>query len=86
MSATRIRRRNLPVSKAWSKRFGEAVRWERKRAGKSQRSLATLIGISHATLSRIERGEEMTVPSFAKICAHFNMPPENWLCLAASEQ
>ena len=45
------------------------------------RETAKLIGISHSTLSRIERGKDMSVISFAKVCFYFGLKPEIFLRL-----
>jgi transcriptional regulator with XRE-family HTH domain len=46
-----------------------------KRGGKSLREIAKLIGISTATLSRIERGKEPSLLNFIKICKWLEIDP-----------
>lgn len=55
--------------------IGEMLTLYRAAHGLSGRELAPQIGISHATLNRIERGEQCDVPTFLRLVA--------WLTSAA---
>lgn len=46
-----------------------------KRGGAGIRSAAKEMGISSATLSRIERGKFPTIPTFIKICKWLDLDP-----------
>lgn len=48
-------------------RLGELIRLWRKMKDKGIREIAQDIGISHGTLSRIERGEPMEGETLAKV-------------------
>lgn len=48
-------------------RIGEVIRRWRKMSDIGIRDAAAEIGISHGTLSRIERGEEMTGTTMVKV-------------------
>lgn len=67
-------------------KFAATVRRERNETGKSLRETAKLVGISHSTLSRIERAEDMSVVSFARVCMYFSLKPEIFLRLVIQER
>lgn len=48
-------------------KLGEVIRRWRKTSDLGIREVALDIGVSHGTLSRIERGEEMTGDTLAKV-------------------
>jgi transcriptional regulator with XRE-family HTH domain len=48
-------------------RLGEVLRRWRKMSDMGIREAAAEIGVSHGTLSRIERGEEMSGSTLAKV-------------------
>lgn len=48
-------------------RLGEVIRLWRKMSDKGIREVAKEIGVSHGTLSRIERGEPMEGDTLAKV-------------------
>lgn len=48
-------------------KLGEVIRRWRRNSDIGLREAAREIGVSHGTLSRIERGEEMTAQTLAKI-------------------
>lgn len=50
-------------------RIGEVIRRWRKMSDIGIREAAQEMGVSHGTLSRIERGEEMTGTTMAKVLA-----------------
>lgn len=50
-------------------KLGEVIRRWRKMSDIGVRDAAREIGVSHGTLSRIERGEEMTGSTLAKVLA-----------------
>ena len=50
-------------------KLGEVIRRWRKTSDLGIREVALEIGVSHGTLSRIERGEEMTGDTLAKVLA-----------------
>ena len=68
------------------KKFAQIVRIKRRESGESLRHAATLIGVSHSTLSRIERGLDMSVVSFALVCVHFRLKPEVFLRLVVQQR
>lgn len=57
-----------------SKKFGMYVASHRRSLGLSLRDAAKLLGVSAATLSRIERAEKPEIDTFVKICkwAHWS--------------
>lgn len=67
--------------------FGAAVKAYRdqlegdKRKTLSTRAASKLIGISYATLSRVERGNPPSVEVFAKICHWMRADASAWLGL-----
>jgi transcriptional regulator with XRE-family HTH domain len=54
--------------------LGQAVKWDRLRRKVSVREYGRLIGISAATVSRIERGGEPDLVSAASICQFLDLP------------
>lgn len=50
------------------KRFGMHVASHRRGLGLSLRDAAKILGISAATLSRVERAEKPDIDTFVKIC------------------
>ena len=51
-----------------AKKFGMHVASHRRGLGLRLRGAATELGVSAATLSRIERGEKPDIDTFVKIC------------------
>jgi len=49
------------------------------RAGRGVREVAREIGISHATLSRVENGNQPDLDTFQKICAWLKVDPNEFL-------
>jgi|SRR5882672_2198486 len=48
------------------------------RAGRGVREVAREIGISHATLSRVENGNQPDLETFQKICAWLKVDPSEF--------
>ena len=56
-----------------------------KRAGRGVRAAAADVGISSATLSRVENGNMPDLETFAKICRWLDRDPREFLGLEESE-
>lgn len=63
------------------KQFGRLVLG--KRAQRGVRSVASDIGVSHATLARVENGFMPDLETFAKICRWLGVDPREFLGLDA---
>lgn len=57
-----------------------------KRGGRGVRAAATDVGISPATLSRVENGHMPDLVTFAKICRWLNRDPREFLGLETDDQ
>lgn len=53
-----------------------------KRDGRGVRSAAAEVGVSHATLSRVENGHMPDLDTFAKICRWLDRDPREFLGLS----
>jgi transcriptional regulator with XRE-family HTH domain len=53
--------------KALAKHIGNFIRHHRMEQNKTQESVATAAGISRSTLSLLERGENVTVPTLIQV-------------------
>ena len=56
-----------------------------KRSGRGIRSAAEEVGISSATLSRVENGHMPDLETFAKICKWLDKDPRDFLGMSPSE-
>ena len=56
--------------------LGDIMKAKREHVSIGVREAAKLAGVSHVTISRIERGEDPDIPNFAKVCT--------WLGLSSS--
>lgn len=63
-----------------------ALSIKEKRGDRGLREVANEIGISHATLSRIENGKLPDIETFKKICEWLNVDPGVILSLGVKEQ
>lgn len=62
-----------------NKAIGERIRSLRLARRLPQRQLATTLGVSQASISRIESGKEgLTVDQLIKVCRLFNVPPSEF--------
>lgn len=51
-----------------TKKFGMYLASHRRKLGLNLRDTATLLGVSAATISRVERSEKPDIDTFVKIC------------------
>jgi transcriptional regulator with XRE-family HTH domain len=59
-----------------NRRFGEAVRAQRVRAGITQAALAQAIGLERTSVTNIESGiQTVTVPTLVKLCRALRVSP-----------
>lgn len=54
-------------------KFGQWVKEHRSASGDGLRPAAKCIGVSHATLSRVERGYMPDIPTFSRICRYYGI-------------
>ena len=59
--------------------LGEVVKGKRERLNVGVRDAAKLSGVSPATLSRVECGEDSDIKTFAKLCAWLDLAPTMFL-------
>ncbi len=59
--------------------LGETLKARREHLSLGLREAAKLAGVSHATLSRVERGEDPDIPNFAKLCQWLGLAPTMFL-------
>ena len=59
--------------------LGETIKARREHLGLGLREAARDAGVSHATLSRVERGEDPDIPNFAKLCRWLQLAPTMFL-------
>ena len=59
--------------------LGETIKLRREHLGIGCREAAKAARVSPATISRIERGDEPDIASFAKLCAWLGLPSRMFL-------
>lgn len=59
--------------------LGETLKARREHAGLGLRDAAKATRISSATLSRVERGEEPDIVTFARLCKWLGLAPQMFL-------
>lgn len=66
-------------------KLGQAIRTERERRGMSVRKLASLAGIAHTTVERLEAGlfENPTPKTLDKLAPHIYLTVEQMLAIAS---
>ena len=57
-----------------------------KRAGRGVRATALEVGVSHATLSRVENGHMPDLETFAKICQWLDRDPREFLGMESRQE
>jgi transcriptional regulator with XRE-family HTH domain len=64
-------------------RLGQLIR--KKRGEEGVRKVASEIGVSAATLSRVERGHVPDIGTFRKICSWLEVDPNEFLAVASGK-
>lgn len=59
--------------------LGSTVSARREHLSLGLREAARVSGVSHATLSRVEKGEEPDINTFAKLCSWLQLSPTLFL-------
>jgi hypothetical protein len=59
--------------------LGDTLKYRREHDNISLREASKLCGVSHATLSRVERGEDPDMKSFARLCRWLALSPSMFL-------
>ena len=77
-------KQEVHVAKLTIQQLGELLR--KQRGGRGIREAATEIGISPATLSRVERGNVPDLDTFGKICRWLHLDPGSVLGVETSDQ